>query len=57
MLETGGLYEELDRAMEYFIVCIDSQKYNLDVRKCYDDLNINELLNKYDDKFKTIGTP
>jgi hypothetical protein len=53
----GATKEELQRAIEYSMVCIDSKKHSLDVEDCYKDLKIKELLNKYDDKFKTIGTP
>lgn len=57
MAAKGATDEELNRAIEYSMVCIDSKKYNLDVEDCYKDLRIEDLLDKYDDKFKTIGTP
>lgn len=53
----GGTDDELDRALEYLLVCIDSMKFNLDVNQCYRERKIEELFRKYDEWFQRIGAP
>ena len=43
----GGTEDEIARALEYVLVCIDANKHHLDYKKCYQDLEIGKLLEKY----------
>lgn len=43
----GGTFEDIQKAVEYLAVCIDANKYQLDTKKAFDDLKIQELIDKY----------
>lgn len=47
MVELGATKEELKRAAEYALVCIDAMKYCLDYKKCRADNGIVALEKKY----------
>lgn len=47
MLANGATANELDKAMEYIMVTIDAQKFNLDFKRAHDDLDVTELWRKY----------
>lgn len=47
MVELGATEEELKRAAEYALVCIDAVKYCLDYKKCRVDNGIAALEKKY----------
>lgn len=47
MVELGATEEELKRAAEYALVCIDAMKYCLDYKKCRADNGIAALEKKY----------
>ena len=48
MVARGASQAELKRMLIYLLVCIDCQKMQYDVRKAFDDLEIKELIDKYD---------
>ena len=47
MVELGATEEELTRAAEYALVCIDTMKHCLDYKKCRADNGIAALEKKY----------
>jgi len=47
VMSRNGKKEEIDRSLEYLQTCIDAKKYNLDVKKCFNEMNVKELLDKY----------
>lgn len=47
MMENGATKEELTKALKYFVVCMDANKYRLDIPKYELDNGINGLRNKY----------
>ncbi len=47
MSKMGATEEELKRAAEYALVCIECIKYELDYKACYIDNGIDELEEKY----------
>lgn len=57
MVAKGATNEEMDRALEYLLVCMESQKFSLNIEDCYKARKIEELLDKYDKEFSEIGTP
>ena len=50
MIENGSKEEELERALLFSLVCIDSIKYKLSILKAKEDLGIDELYLKYYEK-------
>ena len=49
MMENGATKEELIRALKYFVVCMDAEKYRLDIPRYKLDNGINGLRKKYAD--------
>lgn len=47
MVENGGKEEELERALLFSYVCVDSIKYKLNILKAKEDLGIDELYLRY----------
>lgn len=47
MLDKGADNKELKRAVLYLWVCIDAMKYQLDYRRAYVELDIEDLTIKY----------
>lgn len=47
MITNGARPEELEKAIIFSMVCIDSQKYKLSITKAYKDLKIAALEKKY----------
>ena len=47
VIANGGTFDDVKRAIEYLAVCIDANKFKLDTKKAFDDLKIQELIDKY----------
>ena len=47
IIQKSGSENEVHRALEYLMVCKDAKKYHLDYRRCYKELLIPHLLEKY----------
>ena len=47
VIRNGGTEDEINKMIEYLVCCIDHARCRLDYVKCYKDLNIGEILNKY----------
>ncbi len=43
----GGTDEEVGIALRYFLVCVDSEKYNLDYKRYRDDIGLMPIVRKY----------
>lgn len=50
MIANGATSEELEKAIIFSMVCIDSLKYQLSITKAYKDLKIAALEKKYKSK-------
>ena len=50
MTVNGATPEEIEKAIIFSMVCIDSQKYKLSITKAYKDLKIAALEKKYKGK-------
>lgn len=47
VIENGGTVEEIERAILFAYVVLDSEKFKLNILKAKDDLKITELYQKY----------
>lgn len=47
MIDRNAMYDEVKKAMLFAYVVLDADKYRLSIIKAKDDLDIQELYNKY----------
>ena len=47
IIQHSGSENEMHRALKYLMVCMDAKKYHLDYKRCYKELMIPYLLEKY----------